>query len=297
MMTTLSQNGSTCKYVSAPKSDSEIEALDKTNRSCCQKCALASCVVGLFLVLGGIISMFIMRTVVNSKIVDNMVLFEGGEAFKGWTNPPVNPVMKIHFFNLTNKEAFLAGRERARVDKIGPYVYVEEIKKVGLSFSDDGEAVTFSDKKTYRFSQSLSSGSESDVIVMPNIPLLGALRTMADSSIAISIFVNTILGQYKFGLDKTPFLTLTVKEFLWGYPSLIMSVNTQQHCDPDQETDEDKTDFWGEGDDDDFWSDEYDMFDDGNNKKQSKPEKRVKCRIYEDSQTQFGYFLGEKSLN
>lgn len=189
--------------------------------------------MGLFLIVGAIISMFIMKTIVNSKIVDQMVLFEGGEAFQGWTNPPVNPVMKLHFFNLTNKEAFLAGREKARVDKIGPYVYVEEIKKVELSFSEAGDAVTFSDKKTYHFSPDLSNGSESDVIIMPNIPMFGAFRKMADSPFALSFFVDTILGQYQFGIDKTPFMSLTVKEFLWGYPSLIMSVDALQNCDDD----------------------------------------------------------------
>ena len=148
----------------------------------------------------------------------------------GWANPPVNPVMKIYFFNLTNQEAFLSGREKPRVEKIGPYVYTETIKKVDVSFDDDGDSVTFSDNKQYYFSQSLSNGRESDVIVMPNIPMFGAFRKMGGSRIATQIF-NALLNSYNYGIDKSPFLKLSVKKFLWGYPSLLMSMNTLSTCD------------------------------------------------------------------
>ena len=72
--------------------------------------------------------------------------------------------------------------------------------------------------------------SDSDVIVMPNIPMFGAFRKMGDSRIATQIF-NALLNSYNYGIDKSPFLTLSVKEFLWGYPSLIMSINTLSTCD------------------------------------------------------------------
>ena len=38
------------------------------------------------------------------------------------------------------------------------------------------------------------------------------------------------INRYSWGRDKTAFLSLTVKEFLWGYPSLIMSLNWQNEC-------------------------------------------------------------------
>ena len=225
------QNGPNCKYSKAAKSDIEEVSFDKSERTCCQKCALGGCFVGLCLVIGGIISAFIMKSVVNKNIEANLVLFEDGQAFKGWVNPPVNPVMKVFFFNLTNQEAFLEGRELARVEKIGPYVYIENISKVNVAFSDNAESVTFSDKKFYHFDPRLSNGSETDRILMPNIPMFGAFRKMEGlmSGAAVSGF-EALLNSYKFGMDKTPFLSLTVKEFLWGYPSLIMSVKTISTC-------------------------------------------------------------------
>ena len=215
------------KYSRAADSDLQEVSLDKTNRTCCQKCALSGCVVGLLLVISAIIVAFVIKPIVNRKIVDEMVLFEGGKAFEGWKNPPVNPVMKVFFFNLTNEEAFLDGREKPRVEKRGPYVYVEHIQKVNVSFDDLGEEVTFSDKKLYFFSPSLSNGTESDTLVLPNLPMFGAFRKMDKEAVSgFEYFIN----RYSWGRDKTAFLSLTVKEFLWGYPSLIMSLNWQNEC-------------------------------------------------------------------
>ena len=73
------QNGTNCKYSKAAKSDIEEVSFDKSERTCCQKCALGGCFVGLCLVIGGIISAFIMKSVVNKNIEANLVLFEDGQ--------------------------------------------------------------------------------------------------------------------------------------------------------------------------------------------------------------------------
>ena len=228
-MTKSTQNGAASNYKYSRTADSDVQdvPLDKTKRAPCQRCALGGCVVGLILVISAIIVAFVIKPLVNRKIVDEMVLFEGGKAFEGWKNPPVNPVMKVYFFNLTNKEAFLDGREKPRLEKCGPYVYVEHIQKVNVSFDDLGELVTFSDRKHYFFSQALSNGSESDSLTLPNLPMFGAFRNLSKNELSgFELHMN----RFNWGIDKTPFLSLTVKEFLWGYPSLIMSLKSQQEC-------------------------------------------------------------------
>jgi hypothetical protein len=88
--------------------------------------------------------------------------------------------------------------------------------------------VTYSDNKSYYFAPPpLTAGSEDDLIVMPNLPLMGALRRLAGSSLATA-GLEAMLGSYSFGIDKSPFIRLTVREFLWGYPSLIMSIDQFQ---------------------------------------------------------------------
>ena len=229
-MTKSTQNGTIAnnyKYTLA--ADSEVP-LDKADRTCCKKCALGGCVIGLILVVSAIIVAFIMKPIVNRKIEDEMVLFEGGKAFQGWKDPPVNPVMKVFFFNLTNEEAFISGREKPRVEKCGPYVYVEQIHKVNISFDDLGESVSFSDKKFYYFSPLLSKGRENDTLIMPNLPMFGAFRKFGDKS-TVDFNMKSInwISPIKTP-DTTPFLSLSVAEFLWGYPSVIISLKEQQEC-------------------------------------------------------------------
>ena len=230
-MTKSTQNGTIAnnyKYTLA--ADSEVP-LDKADRTCCKKCALGGCVIGLILVVSAIIVAFIMKPIVNRKIEDEMVLFEGGKAFQGWKDPPVNPVMKVFFFNLTNEEAFISGREKPRVEKCGPYVYVEQIHKVNISFDDFGESVRFSDKKYYYFSPLLSKGSESDPLIMPNIPMFGAIRKFGDKNTVDTTMMSiNYINPTNITPDTTPFLRLSVAEFLWGYPSVIISLKAQNDC-------------------------------------------------------------------
>lgn len=48
---------------------------------------------------------------------------EGGEIFNLWQDPPVDIYIKIYLWNITNSEEFLAGKEKLRVEEVGPYVY------------------------------------------------------------------------------------------------------------------------------------------------------------------------------
>jgi len=273
-----SQNGTVTspKYTLASQKEKPAfheYKLDKSERGCCEKCALSGCILGIILIIGGIASAFIIKPFVNNKIIENLALKDGGLAFLGWKDPPVNPVMNVFFFNLTNKEAFLEGLEKPRVAKVGPYVYVENIHKVNVTFDTSGDTVTFSDNKTYFFSPALSTGSESDELILPNIPLFGAFRRMEnDQQQAKSVF-EWLLNSYDFGRDKTPFMRVTVREFLWGYPSVLMSINHMANCNdrPSDEYYKDE-DEWG----DMGWGD-----DDVND-----------CRFTEATQKQFGFYSG-----
>jgi len=276
-MTKSTQNGSTpstYKYKLASQKEKPVfheYPLDKSERTCCQKCALSACVFGIIFIIGGIISAFIVKPFVNSKIAENLVLMDGEKAFLGWKDPPVNPTMKVYFFNLTNEEAFLHGREKPKVNKIGPYVYVEEIHKVNVTFGDEGDTVTFSDNKTYFFSPSLSTGLDSDVILMPNIPLFGLFRKMQDEEPEAKSVFESLLNSYDFGIDKVPFLRLTVKEFLWGYPSILMSMKHLSTCShkPKEEYYEEDEDEWGNM----GWGDEDE------------------CKMTPENQQQFGLYI------
>ena len=113
---------------------------------------------------------------------------------------------EIYFFNLTNKEAFLGGLEKPRVSKVGPYVYIEQIEKVDTSFDEAGDTVTFSDKKFYHFSAELSNGTDSDLLLMPNLPMFGAFR---DSSSILNTY-KTYSEEFAYQRSlKVPLLSMS----------------------------------------------------------------------------------------
>jgi len=55
----------------------------------------------------------------------------------------------------------------------------ETWEKVNLVFHDNG-TLTYNQQKVYRFDPDQSVGSEDDVVVVPNIPMLVSIRTDAD---------------------------------------------------------------------------------------------------------------------
>ena len=121
-----------------------------------------------------------------------------------------------------------------------------------LSFHDEGEKVTFSDNKTYYFSPDLSTGSETDQLILPNLPLLGAIKKFGNDLTTLSLFLS-MLRSKTFGIDKGPFLNLNVRQYLWGYPSLILSIAENQACESSR-----VEEFQGRGFEDDWdnWDDE-----------------------------------------
>lgn len=52
-----------------------------------------------------------------------MTFQKNGESSSLWLKPDVYSYAKLHIFNITNAEAFLAGREKLRLEETGPYVY------------------------------------------------------------------------------------------------------------------------------------------------------------------------------
>lgn len=52
-----------------------------------------------------------------------MTFQPNGESSSLWLKPNVYSYTRLHIFNITNAEAFLAGREKLRVVEVGPYVY------------------------------------------------------------------------------------------------------------------------------------------------------------------------------
>lgn len=100
---------------------------------------------------------------------------EGGEIFGLWKDPPVEIFIKIYIFNITNAEAVMAGREKLRVEEVGPYVYKEDFKHTEVHFNPNDTMSTVP-RHPLIWQPHLSQGrSEDDVFMLPNIALLVSL--------------------------------------------------------------------------------------------------------------------------
>ena len=77
---------------------------------------------------------------------------------------------------LTDHIHYFPGLELPRLEEVGPYVYREKMQKSKVIFKDDGSNVEYEVKRRYDFAPDLSTGSEADKIIVPNVPLFGAMQ-------------------------------------------------------------------------------------------------------------------------
>jgi len=212
-----------------------------------------------------------MKQVVEAKIRSNLRLTTDSRALPSWIDPPVNPTLFFYVFNLTNEEAFLAGREKPNLVELGPYAYTQDIEKVEVTHTPGEEAIRYMFKTVYTWSHEQSERDEQrDVVVVPNIPLFGGMVKMkreGQPQMAKNIFVN-LMESYDFANDTKPFVTVTVKEFLWGYPSILMGMQRAQskECTKLKQMNMEDDESW----------DDFDDWDSGFDYEENKPKEEVR---------------------
>lgn len=76
------------------------------------------------------------------SVLQKVILRNGSEMLDFWTNPPIDPILKIYVFNYTNIADVIRGDEKViKLQEVGPYVYRERIVKTGLTF--EGHKITY----------------------------------------------------------------------------------------------------------------------------------------------------------
>ncbi|KAI4459875.1 scavenger receptor class b type-1 sr-b1 [Holotrichia oblita] len=152
-------------------------------------------------------------------MVDSMTTLRPGHfIYSFWAEPPLEILVKVYIFNVTNSNEFLAGTEKLKVEEIGPYVYQEILTNTDAVF-DDNNTLTFTPTRNYKFRQDLSVGTEEDNMLVPNVPLLGvgSYITTASSFIKMAFNARTMFTEQEFR-------SLTVHQYLWGYSDSLISL-------------------------------------------------------------------------
>lgn len=172
----------------------------------------------LVVVIGAVVFVFFPRLVdmiINSEIV----LKEESHTFKWWKKPPVNPVMRIYVYNVTNADEFLNNGAKPVLDELGPYVYVETWEKVNLTFNDNN-TVSFNQRKVFMFDRNQSAGDEEDMVVVPNIPMLSATSQSKHAARFLRLAMASIMDILKV----KPFVEVSVGQLLWGYEDPLLKL-------------------------------------------------------------------------
>ncbi|KAF5286498.1 hypothetical protein FQR65_LT12581 [Abscondita terminalis] len=148
------------------------------------------------------------------------VFSDGGEIFEIWRKPPVDLYLRVFLYNVTNKEAFMRGEEKLRVEEVGPYVYKETLVHDEIVFNENG-TLTSVPKHPLEWVAELSEGrKEDDQLILPHIALLSIAHVVSTSSFITRLGLNMVIRQ----TDSQPLVQMSAKEFMFGYYSTLMSL-------------------------------------------------------------------------
>lgn len=129
----------------------------------------------------------------TSVCLQKLSLAPGSLILNLWLEPPVRIYVKIYLFNVANPTEFLSGKEKLRVEELGPFVYeyvssetCREMKKIthfalycrehltntNPVFNENG-TLTYIPKRTVKFVPEMSvSNPKLQAVTVPNIPYL-----------------------------------------------------------------------------------------------------------------------------
>ncbi|KAL9931002.1 scavenger receptor class B member 1 isoform 2-T2 [Glossina fuscipes fuscipes] len=149
-----------------------------------------------------------------------LIMRENNEMFDLWAKPPVDLYIKIYLFNITNAEAFLAGREKMNVQQVGPYVYRELFTHENVTFNAN-DTMSALPRHPLVWQEHLSEGNkEDDPVVMLNIAMLAISHLTADRNIIVRLSLNSLFSTLK----SEPIVRMTAKEFMFGYNTKLISL-------------------------------------------------------------------------
>ncbi|KAE8747577.1 hypothetical protein FOCC_FOCC005737 [Frankliniella occidentalis] len=148
---------------------------------------------------------------------------EGGEMFGLWEKPQIELYLRVWLWNVTNREEFLAGREKLRVQEVGPYTYRELFTHENVKFNENGTMTSTPTHPLVWVPEKSEGRSENDTLILPNIALLSITNVMADASLFTRMGVNILVRQ----TESQPLVEMTAREFMFGYESPLVTLGNK----------------------------------------------------------------------
>uniref|UniRef100_A0A182P0L0 Scavenger receptor class B n=1 Tax=Anopheles epiroticus TaxID=199890 RepID=A0A182P0L0_9DIPT len=179
--------------------------------------------VALFVIfITSAIGFFIMwfTNMYNNSLLEKLILSENSTAAEWWENPPVYPLLKVHVFNYTNAEEYLAGKaSKLRVEDLGPYVYKETANKVNITHNGDG-TISYREHRYIQYLPEESKGKPFDKVVVPNVVFLtGVSKKRLDST-----WQQITFNMAASSSGSSAFIQKPVESLLWGYEDPLLKL-------------------------------------------------------------------------
>ncbi|XP_075545745.1 protein croquemort-like isoform X2 [Dermacentor variabilis] len=204
----------------------EIEKM--TTRCCGQRAsrpdmalvkAAVGVLAGLFLALSGLATYVFFPAIFKTQVELNLVLEPSSEVYSSWQRAPVPIYLKYYFFNMTNPDEILAGTEKARLQEVGPYTFLETREKVNITWNPNG-TVSYRQVKRYYFQPDMTKGSLDDVITTLNMPMISSAHSVRH---APDDFFSDALPEIFSDTESKLFVSKTMRELLFeGYEDSIL---------------------------------------------------------------------------
>ncbi|PSN29071.1 hypothetical protein C0J52_27969 [Blattella germanica] len=151
-----------------------------------------------------------------------VVFTPGGETFELWRKPPVELYLRVWLFNVTNRDEFMAGKEKLKVQETGPYVYREMLEHTNITFNPNGTMTTIP-RHPLVWVPELSNGTEEDILILPNIALLSLAEVVKDRTFFHRMAINILTQQ----TDEQPLVAMTARDFMFGYESKLVQLGNK----------------------------------------------------------------------
>lgn len=179
----------------------------------------AAVAVGALTIIVAAILAAVFPKLVDILLNREIALRDGGRTFGWWREPPVSPQLSVYIYNVTNADEFLNDGEKPTLEELGPYVYMQHWEKVEVKFNDN-DTVSYRVKKRFVFSPELSVGSEEDLVVVPNVPMLSATSQSKHAARFLRLAMASIMDILRI----KPFVEVSIGQLLWGYEDPLLKL-------------------------------------------------------------------------
>ncbi|OWZ14004.1 Croquemort-like mating protein [Phytophthora megakarya] len=220
-----------------PHSDYLEKEPHRAQRRClCCSLGLGLVITGAFIAVVGLLYGTVVPAVVDNAVKDGVVSCDASDgAEESYLDPygdcdDCTPYYySLHMMNATNAEAYLAGdADTLQVREMGPYVYRRREIKLDVSFTNDGNRVSYKQYTYHTFEQEMSCDDCSDTDQVTALDT-GYMSVIAQAGGEAAFLVRLALGSFAKSSNTSAVLSIVAE----SGPQMMRWVNGLNSMDPE----------------------------------------------------------------